>query len=179
MITRPCRLSKTPNQSSLCSLGTGQAKKQSLFITMSLIKNRKASFDYEILEKYEAGVELLGFEVKSLKKGQGSLEGSHVTVRGGEAFVMNMQIPPYQPTNTPPDYDPLRNRKLLLTKKEIEELAKNEAQKGLTIVPLSVYNKGRRVKMEIAVVRGKKKYDKRETIKKRDTEREIRRSLQN
>lgn len=146
---------------------------------MSLIQNRKAYFNYEILEKIEAGIELLGFEVKSLKKGQGSLEGSHVTVRGQEAFVINMQIPPYQPSNTPSNYDPLRNRRLLVTKKEIERLSKEEAQKGLTIIPLSVYNKGRKLKIEIAIVRGKKKYDKRETIKKRDTDREIRRSLKN
>ncbi len=118
---------------------------------------------------------MLGFEVKSLKNGQGSLEGSHVTVRGNEAFVVNMQIPPYQPGNTPKEYDPLRIRRLLLTKKEIERFGKEEAQKGLTIVPISVYNKGSKIKVEIAVVRGKKKFDKRETIKKRDTERELRR----
>jgi SsrA-binding protein len=146
---------------------------------MSLIQNKKAYFNYEILEKIEAGIELLGLEVKSLKKGQGSLEGSHVTIRGGEAFVTNMQIPPYQPANTSKEYDPLRNRKLLLTKKEISALAGAEGQKGLTIVPLSVYNKGRKLKIEIAIVRGKKKFDKRETIKKRDTEREIRRTLKN
>jgi SsrA-binding protein len=146
---------------------------------MPLIQNRKAYFNYEILEKIEAGIELLGFEVKSLKNGQGSLEGAHVTVRGSEAFVINMQIPPYQPANTPKEYDPLRNRRLLLTKKEISDLAGAEGQKGLTIVPISVYNKGRKLKIEIAIVRGKKKYDKRETIKKRDTEREIRRDLKN
>ena len=146
---------------------------------MPLIQNKKAYFSYEILEKIEAGIELLGFEVKSLKKGQGSLEGSHVTVRGGEVFVINMQIPPYQPANTPKDYEPTRNRRLLLTKKEIERLGGEENQKGLTIVPLSVYNKGRKLKIEIAVVRGKKKYDKRETIKKRDVEREMRRTLKN
>jgi len=146
---------------------------------MSLVQNKKAYFNYEILEKIEAGIELLGFEVKSLKRGQGSLEGSHITVRGNEAFVISMQIPPYQPANTPKDYDPLRNRRLLLTKKEIESLSEPENQKGLTIVPLSVYNKGRKLKIEIAIVRGKKKYDKREIIKKRDTEREIRRTLKN
>lgn len=144
---------------------------------MPLIQNKKAHFDYEILERYEAGIELLGFEVKSLKKAQGSLEGSHVTVRGGEAYLVNMQIPPYQVKNTPKDYEPTRNRRLLLTKKQIEELGKTEGQKGLTIVPISVYNKGKKVKIEIAVVRGKKQHDKRQSIKKRDTEREIRREL--
>jgi SsrA-binding protein len=146
---------------------------------MSLIQNKKAYFNYEILDKIEAGIELLGFEVKSLKKGQGSLEGSHIVIRGNEAFVVNMQIPPYQPANTPPDYDPLRNRRLLVTKKEIGRLSEEENQKGLTIIPISVYNKGRKLKIEVAIVRGKKKYDKRESIKKRDTEREIRRSLKN
>lgn len=144
---------------------------------MPLIQNKKAYFNYEIIEKIEAGIELLGFEVKSLKNGQGSLEGAHITVRGNEAYVINMQIPPYQPNNTPAEYNPLRNRKLLLSKKEILDLEKTEKQKGLTIVPLSVYNKGRKLKLEIAIVRGKKKYDKRETIKKRDTERELRRNL--
>ena len=120
---------------------------------------------------------MLGLEVKSLKKGQGSLVGARVSVRGNEVFVVNMNIPPYQPKNTPKDYDVERPRKLLLGKKEIVELSKIESQKGLTIVPLSVYNKGRKLKLEIAVVRGKKKYDKRESIKKRNTDREIRRSL--
>jgi SsrA-binding protein len=146
---------------------------------MPLIQNKKAYFNYEILEKIEAGIELLGFEVKSLKKGQGSLEGAHITIRGQEAFVINMQIPPYQPGNTPKDYDPLRNRRLLLTKKEIAGLSGEEKQKGLTIIPISVYNKGRKLKLEIAIVRGKKKYDKRETIKKRDVDREIRREMKN
>lgn len=144
---------------------------------MPLAHNKKAYFHYEILEKIEAGLELFGLEVKSLKKGQGVLEGSHVTVRGGEVYVIGMQIPPYQPANTPKDYDPLRNRRLLLTKKEIKILSEVEGQKGLTIVPLSVYNKGRKLKMEIGVARGKKKYDKRETIKKRDFEREKRREI--
>ncbi len=146
---------------------------------MSLITNKKAYFNYEILQKIEAGIELLGFEVKSLKKGQGSLAGARISVRGSEAFVVNMNIPPYQPKNTPQDYDPERPRKLLLNKKEIEEIGKTENQKGLTIVPISVYNKGRKIKVEIAIVRGKKKYDKRESLKKRDFEREIRRNLKN
>jgi len=138
-------------------------------------ENRKARFNYEILEKYEAGIELLGTEVKSIRNSQISLEGAFVVVRGGEAFLINANIPPYQPLNAPKDYDPLKNRKLLLTKKEIAELTGSEKNKSLTIVPLSVYNKGRKIKVEIALVKGKKKFDKRETIKKRDTEREVRR----
>jgi SsrA-binding protein len=140
-------------------------------------ENRKVYFNYEILEKYEAGIELLGVEVKSVRGGQMSLEGAFVIIRGGEAYLINANIPPYQVKNTPKDYDPLRNRKLLLTKKEITELAGNEKNKSLTIVPISVYNKNRKIKVEIALVKGKKKFDKRETLKKRDTDREIRREI--
>ncbi|MEK7080894.1 MAG: SsrA-binding protein SmpB [Patescibacteria group bacterium] len=138
-------------------------------------ENRKVRFNYEILEKYETGIELLGTEVKSVRGGHMSLEGAFVIIRGGEAFLINASIPPYQPKNTPKDYDPLRNRKLLLTKKEITELAGSEKNKSLTIVPISVYNKNRKIKVEVALVKGKKKLDKRETIKKRETDREIRR----
>lgn len=142
-----------------------------------LIQNKKAYFDYEILEKLTAGIELLGFEVKSLRDKKGSLEGAYVTVRGGEAYLMNANIPPWQPKNTPKTYDPVRNRRLLLTKKEIATLSATESKKGLTIVPILVYNKGRKIKVEIATVRGKKQFDKRESTKQRETEREIRRTL--
>jgi SsrA-binding protein len=144
---------------------------------MSLITNRKANFNYEILDTYTAGIELLGYEVKSLKASHGSIEGSHITVRGKEAYIVGMFIPPYQPGNTPKDYDPYRNRKLLLTKKEIFDLAKIEEGKGLTIVPLSVYNKGSKVKLDIATAKGKKKFDKRESLKKQDSLRDVARDL--
>jgi SsrA-binding protein len=140
-------------------------------------ENRKVRFNYEILEKYEAGIELLGVEVKSVRGGQMSLEGAFVVIRGEEAFLINANIPPYQPNNAQKDYDPLRNKKLLLTKKEITTLAGSEKNKSLTIVPISVYNKGRKIKVEIALVKGKKKQDKRESIKKRETDREIRREI--
>jgi SsrA-binding protein len=139
-------------------------------------ENRKAHFNYEILEKYEAGIVLLGTEVKSVRGGRMSLDGAFVIVRGGEIFLINAHIPPSQIKNAPKDYDRLRNRKFLLTKKEIGELGGSE-KKGLTIVPLSVYNKNRKIKVEIASVKGKKKFDKRESIKKRDTDREIRREM--
>lgn len=142
-----------------------------------LVDNRKAWFDYEVLEQIEAGIELLGFEVKSLRNGQGSLEGAYVIVRGGEAFVVNMFIPPFQEKNTPPDYEPRRNRRLILERKEIGRLADLEQRQGLTIVPISVYNKSNFLKLSVAIVRGKKKYDKRESIKKRETERTIRREF--
>jgi SsrA-binding protein len=142
-------------------------------------ENRKARFNYEFLENYVAGIELLGTEVKSVRGGQISLEGAFIIIRGGEAFLINANIPPYQIKNAPKDYDSLRNRKLLLTKKEIAELAGSEKNKSLTIVPISVYNKNRKIKVEIALVKGKKKFDKRETLKKRDTDREIRRAIKN
>ena len=138
-------------------------------------ENRKMRFDYEILEKFEAGIELIGQEVKSIRGGQMSLEGSFVIVRGGEAYLINSNIPPFQVKNAGSDYDPLRNRKLLLTKKELNELAESGKNKSLTIVPMSVYNKGRKIKINIALAKGKKKFDKRESIKKRDTDREVRR----
>ncbi|MDE1975282.1 MAG: SsrA-binding protein SmpB [Patescibacteria group bacterium] len=143
----------------------------------TLIDYKKARFNYEIMETFEAGIELRGFEVKSLKKGQGSLDGSHVIIRGGEAFMVNAMVPPYQEKNTPGDYEPRRNRRLLMSRKEIARLASLEEGRGLTIVPISVYTKGPFVKVSVAVVRGKKQYDKRASIKKRETAREARRAM--
>jgi len=114
--------------------------------------------------------------VKSLKKGQGSLDGSHVVVRGGEAYAVNVLVPPFQEKNAPPGYEPRRNRRLLLSKQEIRKLAAFEGR-GLTIVPISIYNKGPLVKVSIAVARGKKKYDKRASIMEREMAREARRAL--
>ena len=145
----------------------------------SYAENRKIYFNYEILEKYEAGIELYGSEVKAVRSGKMSLEGAFVIVRGGECFLINANTPPYQPNNTPKEYDPLRNKKLLLTKKEIRVLSDSGNNKSLTIVPISVYNKGRKIKISIALAKGKKKFDKRETIKKRDNDRDVRRTLKN
>lgn len=145
--------------------------------TMALADNSKARFDYELLDRFEAGMELFGYEVKSVREKRAKLEGAHVVVRGGEAFLVGATIPPYQAANAPETFDPIRPRRLLLTKKEIHELMGAEMQKGLTIVPLSLYNKNRKLKLEIAIARGKKKADKRETIKKRETDREMERIL--
>jgi SsrA-binding protein len=141
----------------------------------TLIDYAKARFDYEILESTEAGIELLGLEVKSLKLKHGSLEGSYVLIRGGEAFLQNMLIPPYQEKNTPKDYDPRRPRRLIVSKKEIASWA--NAAKGLTIVPISIYTKRNLIKVQVALVRGKKKYDKRESIKRRESDREMSRVM--
>ncbi|MBI1974691.1 MAG: SsrA-binding protein SmpB [Candidatus Zambryskibacteria bacterium] len=139
--------------------------------------NRRALFDFEILEKSSAGLELLGTEVKSIKDGKMNLRGSFINIRGNEAFLVSADIPAYQPKNAPPDYDARRARKLLISKREIEELRTAEATKSLTIIPLLVYNKGRFLKIDIAIARGKKKFDKRQAIRKRDIERDLGRSL--
>jgi len=146
---------------------------------MALVQNKKATFNYELLDTFEAGAALLGTEVKSIRKGQGSLDGAHVVIRGEEAFLVGSTIPPFQQANAPDDYDPERPRKLLLSKKELAALHYGSEQQGLTIVPLKWYNNGRNLKLEIALARGKKKFDKREKIKKRDVDRDLGRSLKN
>lgn len=144
---------------------------------MALIENKKAHLRYAILETIQAGLELSGSEAKSLRKKQGSLDGSRVIVRGGEAFLVGMHIPPYQPTNTAAGYEPDRTRRLLLSKAEIQELAAAEARKGLTVVPIEVYNSGRYLKVRVAIVRGKGKSDKREDLKLKDAKRDMDRAL--
>lgn len=144
---------------------------------MARTRNKKAFFDYEILKRFTAGIELLGAEVKSVRAGKMTLQGAFIVARGGEAYLVGAYIPAYQPKNAPADYDATRTRKLLLSKDELEELKTAESTKGLTIVPLSVYNKGRFLKLDLAIARGKKQFDKRQAIKKRDVEREISRKL--
>ncbi len=139
--------------------------------------NRKAGFDYEILETYEAGIILFGHEVKAIKTGHLSLAGAYVVIRGNEAFLINAHIPPYQPKNTPPDYDPNRSRKLLMHKSEIASLIGKTRQKGLTLAPLKVYTKRDKLKLEFALARGKKKFDKRTKIIERETKRKIDRAM--
>lgn len=138
----------------------------------NLVEYKKAALKYEILDTYEAGIELVGTEVKSLRAGHATMDGAFVLIRGGEAFVTGLRIPPFQQKNTPDGYDPDRTRRLLLSKKELRELVGRIAEKGLTIVPLSVYNKSQFLKVKIALVRGKKQHDKRETLKKRTMMRE-------
>lgn len=145
----------------------------------TLVHNKKATFNYEILEKFDAGIELTGTEVKSLRNKRGSLEGSHILIRGMEAFLVGANIEAYQMANAPKNYDTRQNRRLLLTKKEISMLSVKEKQKGLTIVPISLYTKGRYVKLSFGLGRGKKKYDKREDIKKKDVKRDVDRDIKN
>jgi SsrA-binding protein len=135
-------------------------------------ENRKANFNYEILEKYQAGLVLLGQEVKSIKTGLVGLSGSYVMFRGNEFYLVGCHIPPYQPKNAP-GYLPERERKLLLTKKEILYLQGKISQKGLTFVPLKIYTKSRKIKLEFALARLIKKIDQRQVIKKREAKREM------
>ena len=144
---------------------------------MSLIENQRARFDYVILEELEAGIELFGFEVKSLRAGRGSLKGARAGARGGEAYLVGATIPAWQIANAPKSYDPERTRRLLLSQKEIAHIASAEGQQGLTIIPLSVYNRHRVLKLGLAIVRGKKKADKRQSIRAREEKRSMQRTL--
>jgi len=144
-----------------------------------ILENKKALFDYTILEKFEAGIVLQGIEVKSIKTGKMNLRGSFIVIKqpDAEVFLIGANIPPYQPNNTPDDYDPKRSRKLLLKKIEIKRLIGKSREKGLTMVPIKVYTIKGKIKIEFAIVKGKKKFDKREKIKKRETKKEIEREI--
>jgi SsrA-binding protein len=143
------------------------------------LNNKKAHFDYEVLKQFEAGLVLTGIETKSVRAGKGKLEGGHVIVRGGEAYLVGITIAPYQGANTPKRYDSERPRKLLLHKKELAEIEQETEISRLTAIPLKLYSKGRKIKLGLAIVRGKKKHDKRESLKARDSKREIERTLKN
>ena len=140
-----------------------------------MAENRRARFDYDISETIEAGVELLGHEVKSVRSGQMNIAGSHALLRGGEAWLLNAGIPPYQPLNAPENYDPKRTRRLLLKKEEIKSLAGKIKEKQ-SLIPLSAYSKNNRIKIELGVGKPRKKHDKRELLKKRTIEGEMRRA---
>jgi len=140
------------------------------------IINRRARYDYHLLEKFEAGIALTGAEVKSVKAGKMSLRESFARIIGGEAWLLNAYINPY-PFADNRDYDPQRSRKLLLHKNELLKLTQQTKEKKLTIVPVSCYTKGRKIKLEIALARSKKKYDKREAKKRKAIEREIEQAL--
>lgn len=142
-----------------------------------MLENKKAYHNYEILEKIEAGLELKGFEVKTLKNGRGSLVGSRIIIRGGEAYAVGMDIPPYQPKNMPKEYDSQRTRRILLNKKEINYLGGKIQEKGLTLIPLELYSKKGILKISFGICRGLKKYDKRERIKEREAKRKMERLL--
>jgi SsrA-binding protein len=136
------------------------------------VSNRKARHEYFIIESFEAGIILMGTEVKSLRKGNANLQDAYAVIRNGEVWLEGMHISPYE-QGTTNSHDPRRKRKLLLSKKEIHKLFAKATDKGLTLVPLSVYFKGAYAKIELAIARGKKSFDKREAIAKRDADRQI------
>lgn len=147
----------------------------------TLAVNKRANFDYKILEKFEAGLELLGHEVKSIKTGHVSLKGSFVVLKQArkegrlpEVYLINAHIPKYKFAGTVKDYDPYRSRKLLLKKSEINRLVGKKKTEGLTLVPIKLYTKRSLIKLEFGLGQGKKKFDKREDIKKKDIERRTR-----
>jgi len=138
-----------------------------------ITKNKRAYFDYEILEKYEAGLVLEGQEVKSIKTGHISINGSFVTLKSSECWLIGATVPPYKMAGRLIGYEPGRSRKLLLHRREIDSLIGQTKQKGLTLVPLEVYTKRGKIKLKFGLARGKKKYEKREIIKKRETDKKI------
>jgi len=144
---------------------------------MTIAANKRAYFNYQILETYEAGIELKGFEVKSIKTGRINLAGSYAVFKNNQVWLINADVPPYQPKNTPSDYDPKRSRRLLLRKTEIKGLIGQIQEKGLTLVPLKVYTKNRKIKIEIGLAKSRKKVDKRELIKKRESKKEIKETM--
>lgn len=138
-----------------------------------LLRNKQASFNYEILDKYSAGIKLLGIEVKALKTAKGgSLVGSFIVSKGDRLWLKGMHIPPYQPGNTEESYDPNRLRELLLKKSELVQVQNKLQSKGLTAIPIAVHNTGR-ITLEFALAKGKKKHDKRQTLRKREDERRV------
>lgn len=139
--------------------------------------NEKARFNYEISEMLEAGMVLTGQEVKSVRRGSASIRGAYVKILGNEAWLLSATIPPYQAGNAPSDYDSQRSRKLLLKKSELKYLIGKAQERGLTLIPIKLYNKNGLIKLEIGIGRGKKKSDKREKIAKREVERKIERAL--
>ena len=136
-----------------------------------LAENKRAFHNYEILERFTAGISLLGQEVKSIRTRGVGLAGSYVIIRQNEVFWVGAKISPYQPKNAPSDYNPERSRKLLLKKSEIKYLIGKSRQRGLTLLPLKVYTKGSKIKLEIGLAKGRRKVDKRERIKRREFER--------
>lgn len=140
----------------------------------TLATNKKAAHDYEFLEKFEGGLKLTGPEVKSVKAGHIQLQGAFLHVRGGELWLKGATVSKYAPAGPQPDYDPARDRKVLVHRRELSRLVGKTQEKGLTLVPISVYTHTTLVKLGFALARGKKQFEKREAIKKRDVEREIR-----
>ncbi|MBD3251318.1 SsrA-binding protein SmpB [Candidatus Uhrbacteria bacterium] len=145
---------------------------------MIFAENRKARHHYETLEEYEAGLVLSGQEVKSIREGGANLTGSHISIENGELWVKGMRIAPYSKSGQTEGYDPEHPRKLLMRKTEIKQIWGKTQQKGLTLIPFSLYPLGRHIKLKFGLCRGKKAHDKRESLRRRDIERDVRRNLE-
>lgn len=144
---------------------------------MSIVTNRKAFYEYHVLEEFEAGIVLLGSEVKSIRMGNVTLTDSFIYLKSGEVWIKNFKVARYKQTHLSEKHEENREKKLLLTKVQISKISRLMEDKGTTCVPLSVFGKNNKLKVKIGVVKGKKLYDKRESIKSRDIKREIQRGL--
>ena len=144
---------------------------------MSIVNNRKAYFEYHVLEEFEAGIVLLGSEVKSIREGNVTLTDSFIYLKSGEVWIKNFKVSRYKQTHKYESHDDNREKKLLLTKVQISKISRMMDEKGVTCVPLQVYSKNNKLKVKIGVVKGKKLYDKRQSIKERDIKREMQRGL--
>lgn len=142
----------------------------------TIARNRRARHDYEVIDTFEAGIALMGPEVKSLREGRANLGDAYAVIRGGDCFLEKLHISPYEPA-TRENGEPMRSRRLLLHRHEIRRLSGKTRERGLTLVPLSLYWKNGRAKVELALVRGKRSHDRREDIKRRDAQREAQRAL--
>lgn len=146
-------------------------------LDMNFADNRKARYDYETLEEFDAGIVLSGQEVKSIREGNANLTGSYIIFDRGELWIKNLTIAPYSKSGVLEGYDPQKPRKILLRRKELQSLLGKIQQKGLTLIPISLYPHARRIKLKFGLCRGKKSHDKRESLKRRDIERDVRRHL--
>ena len=158
-----------------CSV-TSDAKKKDQERNKIVAQNRAASYNYELLDKFEAGLVLVGTEVKTLREGKASLREAYAEIRAGEAWLVNCHIPEYQPGG-PRNHDPLRKRKLLLNRREINRLLVNTEQKGMTIVPLKIYFRDGRAKCELAIGKGKKFHDRRAAERQKEAKREAKEAM--
>ena len=140
---------------------------------MSIVSNKKATLNYDVLDTFEGGLELFGYEVKAIRSGKIKFEGAYVIIKDNQVFLKNAEIFPYQPNNVPKNFDGHRLIKILVRKKEVLQLTNKVEKEGLTMIPLSIFNKGTKLKLDFALARGKKKHDKRQDIKKREDTIEI------
>lgn len=183
MVTAAQQFTETIRQSTFVAVFLEEVKDAKYAVAVkqeapkSFTENRKARYEYETLEKYQGGLELNGSEVKSIREGGAKIEGAYLTIIRGELWLLGAHIKPYSKAGKANPFDAVRNRKVLLHKKELLNLAEKTAQKGLTIVPFSLYPAGHRIKLSFGLCRGRKAHDKRDLLKTRDIDRQVRRVM--